>query len=118
MVRGTWQDGAVAGPEGIAVKGLTTDPVPVAGDPVVAVFRPSAVSVFREPPGGSPRNIIATTVTDLEPFGDQVRVRAAPTDGQSLAADVTTLAAAELDLAPGLRVVFSIKATEVSIYRT
>jgi len=118
MVRGTWRDGAVGGPDGIAVKGLTSEPAPVTGDPVVAVFRPSAVSVFREPPGGSPRNIISTTVTDLEPFGDQVRVRAAPTGGQSLAADVTTLAAAELDLAPGLRVVFSIKATEVSIYRT
>jgi molybdate transport system ATP-binding protein len=118
MVRGTWREGAVDGPDGIAVKGLTSDPVPATGDPVVAVFRPSAVSVFREPPGGSPRNIIATTVTDLEPFGDQVRVRAAPSDGQSLAADVTTLAAAELDLVPGLQVVFSIKATEVSIYRT
>jgi molybdate transport system ATP-binding protein len=119
MVRGTWRDGAVAGPAGAEVRGLTTDPVPVAGEGVVAVFRPSAVSVFREPPpAGSPRNVITTTVTDLEPFGDQVRVRAAPADGHSLAADVTTLAAAELDLTPGLTVTFSIKATEVSIYRT
>ncbi|GAA4712007.1 sulfate/molybdate ABC transporter ATP-binding protein [Nocardioides conyzicola] len=118
MVRGTWRDGAVVGPDGIEVKGLTTDPVPADEDLVVAVFRPSAVSIYREPPGGSPRNVIATTVTDLEPFGDQVRVRAAPADGQSLAADVTTLAAADLDLVPGLPVVFSIKATEVSIYRT
>jgi molybdate transport system ATP-binding protein len=119
MVRGTWRGGAVAGPDGAEVRGLTSDPAPSPGDPVVAVFRPSAVSVFREPPpGGSPRNVITTTVTDLEPFGDQVRVRAAPAGGQSLAADVTTLAAAELDLAPGLAVAFSIKATEVSIYRT
>ena len=118
MVRGTWHDGAVDGPDGVVVKGLTSDPVPVVGDPVVAVFRPSAVSVYREPPSGSPRNIIAATVSDLEPFGDQVRVRATPADGQSLAADVTTLAVAELDLVPGLPVVFSIKATEVSIYRT
>jgi len=118
MVRGTWRRGAVDGPEGIEIKGLATDPVPITGDSVVAVFRPSAVAVFREPPGGSPRNIITTTVTELEPFGDQVRVRAASSDGLSLAADITTLAAAELDLVPGLRVVFSIKATEVSIYRT
>ena len=83
------------------MKGLTTDPAPVTGDPVVAVFRPSAVSVFREPPGGSRRNVIATTVTDLEPLGDQVRVRAASSDGQSLAADITTVSAAELDLVPG-----------------
>jgi molybdate transport system ATP-binding protein len=118
MVRGTWRDGAVAGTDGIEVKGLTTDPVPVTGDSVVAVFRPSAVSVFRKPPGGSPRNVITTTVTELEPYGDQVRVRAAYADQQSLAADITTLAAAELDLVPGLRVVFGIKATEVAIYRT
>ncbi len=36
------------------VQGLATDPVPVAGDPVVAVFRPSAVSVFREAAGRQP----------------------------------------------------------------
>jgi molybdate transport system ATP-binding protein len=118
MVRGTWRDGGVAGPSGIEVKGLPTDPAPADGDEVVAVFRPNAVSVFREPPGGSPRNTIVATVTDLEPFGDQVRVRAAPPGGESLAADVTSLAAAELDLVPGASVVFSIKATEVSIYRT
>ena len=113
MVRGTWRDGAVGAADGTEVKGLTTDPVPATGDSVVAVFRPSAVSVFREPPGGSPRNVITTTVTELEPYGDQVRVRAG-----DLAADITTLAAAELDLVPGLRVVFGIKATEVAIYRT
>jgi molybdate transport system ATP-binding protein len=117
MVRGAWRDGAVAGPDGIEVKGLASDPAPTAGDEVVAVFRPNAISVFREPPGGSPRNTIATTVTDLEPFGDQVRVRAETSGEQSLAADVTSLAAAELDLVPGAAVVFSIKATEVSIYR-
>ena len=62
------------------------------------MFRPSAVSVFREPPGGSPRNVIAVTITELEPHGDQVRVRAA-----ELSADVTAAAVAELDLAPGRR---------------
>ncbi|MDF1605383.1 ATP-binding cassette domain-containing protein [Nocardioides sp. YIM 152315] len=116
-VRGTWQDGAVRGPDAVEVKGLTTDPAPADGAQVVAVFRPSAVSVYRDLPDGSPRNVIATTVTDLEPLGDRVRVHAAPRAGQSLAADVTPLAAAELDLAPGLRVVFSLKATEVSVYR-
>jgi molybdate transport system ATP-binding protein len=83
----------------------------------VAVFRPSAVSVYRDLPGGSPRTVIATTVTDLEPLGDRVRVHAAIPGDQSLAADVTPLAAAELDLVPGLRVLFSVKATEVAVYR-
>ena len=97
------------------MQGLTTDPVPVAGDPVVAVFRPSAVSVFREPPGGSPRNTIAATVTDLEPLR---RPGAGPRRA-SLAADVTDRSRPPSSTSPpGLRVVFSIKATEVSIYRT
>jgi molybdate transport system ATP-binding protein len=113
MVTGDWHDGAVSG-----IRGVATDPAPRNGDAAVAVFRPSAVAVFREPPGGSPRNVITTTVTELEPYGDQVRVRATFADQQSLAADITTLAAAELDLVPGLRVVFGIKATEVAIYRT
>ena len=112
MVGGTWQDGAVHG-DGVVVHGLPTDPAPGSGDSVVAVFRPSAVSVFRTDPGGSPRNSLPVTVTDLEPHGDQVRVRAG-----HLAAEVTVLAAAELDLAPGTPVVFAVKASEVAVYRT
>lgn len=106
MVTGPWRDGAVRG-----IRGIATDPAPADGDPVVAVFRPSAVAVYREPPGGSPRNTLPVTITDVEPRGDSVRVRA-----DHLAADVTPLAAAELELAPGLPVVFSVKATEVSVY--
>jgi molybdate transport system ATP-binding protein len=113
MLVGRWQDGGVRTAEGVWVKGLASGPVPVAGDAAVAVFRPSAVSVFREPPGGSPRNSLAVTVTDLEPHGDQMRVRAG-----DLSADVTVLAAAELDLAPGSEVTFTVKASEVAVYRT
>jgi molybdate transport system ATP-binding protein len=112
MLAGAWQDGAVHG-DGVVVHGLPTDPAPGPGDDVVAVFRPSAVSVFRTAPGGSPRNSLPVTVTDLEPHGDQVRVRAG-----DLAAEVTVLAAAELDLAPGTPVVFAVKASEVAVYRT
>lgn len=113
MVAGLWHDGAVLGADGIAIRGLAAEAGPAPGERVVAVFRPSAVSVFHEAPGGSPRNSLAVTVTDLEPHGDQVRVRAG-----HLAADLTVQSAAELDLAPGVRVVFAVKATEVSVYRT
>lgn len=112
MLRGTWEDG-VRTPDGALVHGLVTGPAPAAGDPVVAVFRPAAVSVFREPPGGSPRNAFAVRVSELEPHGDQVRVRAG-----ELAADVTTYAAAALDLTPGTLVTFSVKASEIAVYRT
>ncbi len=81
------------------------------GDPVVAVFAPTAVSVFRNAPGGSPRNAFEVVVTDLEPQQGHVRVRAA-----ELSADVTPAAAAELDLAPGTPAWFAVKATEVQVY--
>ena len=53
------------------------------------------------------------TITELEPFGDQIRVR---TD--RLSADVTASAVAELDLAPGRPAIFTVKASEVAIYRS
>ena len=66
----------------------------------------------RKPPGGSLRNVISVTITELEPQGDQIRVRTA-----DLSADVTVAAVAELDLAPQTPVVFGVKASEVAIYR-
>ena len=79
----------------------------------VAVFPPSAVSVFLNDAHGSPRNSFAVTITDLEPHGDQVRVRAG-----SLAADITPAASADLGLAPGMAVHFVVKAAAVSVYAT
>ncbi|WP_427018693.1 sulfate/molybdate ABC transporter ATP-binding protein [Pseudarthrobacter sp. P1] len=92
--------GAAAGPAGSG-----------AGGRGVAVFSPSSVSVYLAPPHGSPRNVFAGTVTELEPHGDQVRVRAG-----ALAADITPLSAAEMGLAPGTSVHFVVKAAEVDIY--
>lgn len=112
MVRGVFDGSGVRGSDGNLVEGLVDHPV-AHGDAVVAVFRPSAVGVYRLAPGGSPRNVVDVTITELEPFGDQVRLR---TD--RLSADVTAAAVAELDLAPGTRVVFTVKASEVAIYRS
>jgi molybdate transport system ATP-binding protein len=86
--------------------------VPVsAGEAAVAVFPPSAVSVFPAEPHGSPRNSFRVRVTDLEPHGDQIRVRAG-----DLSADVTPAASADLGLAPGVDAYFVIKAAAVAIY--
>ncbi len=112
MLVGTWQDACVRAESGAEVHGLVTGPAPAEGEAAVAVFRPNAVAIFRQPPGGSPRNAIAATVTDLEPQGDRIRIRAG-----DLSADVTAQAVAELDLAPGVEVTFSVKANEVSVYR-
>jgi molybdopterin-binding protein len=114
LVAGTWDgDTVVAAP--LAVRGLSGEPAPSAGSEAVAVFAPSAVSVFRDAPSGSPRNTFAATVTDLEPMGDRIRVRTEAA-GRHLAADVTPAAVAELGLGPGSEVQLSVKATEVTIY--
>ncbi|TWD54882.1 molybdate transport system ATP-binding protein [Arthrobacter sp. AG367] len=88
-------------------------PLPRAGGPGVAVFPPSAVSVFLDDAHGSPRNSFAVTITDLEPHGDQIRVRAG-----GLAADITPAASADLGLVPGMTVHFVVKAAAVSVYGT
>ena len=82
-----------------------------AGEPGVAVFPPSAVSVFLTDAHGSPRNSFAVAITDLEPHGDRIRVRAG-----GLAADITPSASADLGLVPGMTVYFVVKAAAVSIY--
>lgn len=123
LLTGTWDGtavrahpgtGAGAG-AGITVQGVLSDPAgpdsPVPGQQVVAVFRPSAVSVFAEHPHGSPRNALAVEVGQVEPHGDRVRVRAGV-----LSADITVAAATELALAPGQRVWFSVKAAEVAVH--
>jgi molybdate transport system ATP-binding protein len=79
----------------------------------VAVFRPNAVAVYTHRPGGSPRNAIDVRITELEPHGDQVRVRA-----RDLSADITVASVAELNLSPQTAVTFTIKASEVAIYPT
>ena len=117
LVAGTWTDDGVRSDEGVVVHGLAADPAPAPGDRVVASFRPHAVAVYRERVEGSPRNSFPVTVTGLEPLGDLVRVRA-ESQGQGLAADVTVQSVAALELAAGQEVTFTVKATEVAVYRT
>jgi molybdate transport system ATP-binding protein len=112
MVRGTLEGHGVRTLDGLLVEGLLEEPI-AQGERAVAVFRPSAVGVFRQPPGGSPRNAIKVTVTELEPHGDQISVRTS-----HLSADITAAAVADLDLAPHTAVTFAVKASEVAIYRT
>jgi molybdate transport system ATP-binding protein len=81
------------------------------GEPGVAAFPPSAVSIFLDAAHGSPRNSFPVAITDLEPHGDHIRVRAG-----DLAADITPSASAELGLEPGSRVFFVVKATAVQVY--
>ncbi|BBY37070.1 molybdenum import ATP-binding protein ModC [Mycobacterium mantenii] len=86
---------------------------------VIAVFPPTAVAVYRERPHGSPRNTVEVTVAEIDVHGRAVLVRGEqqPDGAPGLAAEITVDAASELQLVPGDRVWFSIKAHEVTLHR-
>ncbi|MGE2727974.1 sulfate/molybdate ABC transporter ATP-binding protein [Mycolicibacterium vaccae] len=88
------------------------------GAPAVAVFAPSAVAVHVEPPHGSPRNVFAVTIGDMDIQGAVVRVRGAdlPDGTTGPAADITPAAVADLDLYPGRTVYFAVKAQEIALH--
>lgn len=80
------------------------------GCAVASAIRPSAIDVSLERQPGRD-NSVPMTVSDLEPRGDSIRVRA-----DSLSADVSPGRAAALDLAPGDRVFFGFDGEDVSLY--
>ena len=83
--------------------------------PVFVAFPPSAVTLHRErPTGSSARNLWQCRVGGLETHGDQIR--ADLTGELPLAADLTTVAAAELDLHPGATVWATVKAAQTHAY--
>jgi molybdate transport system ATP-binding protein len=80
---------------------------------VLATIHPRAVSVHRQQPEGSPRNVWQTTIVRLEHFGDRVRLRTgAPLP---LAVEVTPAAVEALGLTGDSRVWLSVKATEIGV---
>ncbi len=106
---------------GIASKGTLTTPMgglivpadPVEG-PAFAVIQPHAVALYPTPPQGSPRNVWAATVADIDHQADRVRVRL---DGAvPLVAEITPAALDALNLRPGDRIWASVKATEITTY--
>ncbi|MFD2793804.1 ABC transporter permease [Promicromonospora vindobonensis] len=114
----------------------TTEDVLDAGAEAVALFEPRAVSVHRDPPGGSPRNAFRVLLTGIEPHGPLLRMWAtagrrphtepgtgdtgaacadSPTAPTQIAADLTPAAVAELGAVPGERLWFVVKAAEVTV---
>lgn len=81
--------------------------------PVLATISPAAVSIHRARPEGSPRNSWPTTIDLVEPLGDRVRMRIG--EPLPLTVEITQPAFDELDLAAGLSVWVSIKATEIGV---
>ncbi|MGW4275608.1 TOBE domain-containing protein, partial [Streptomyces seoulensis] len=83
--------------------------------PAFVAFPPSAVTLHRDrPAAGSARNLWRCEVAGLETHGDQIR--ADLTGELALAADLTTVAAAELGLHPGAEVWAAVKAAQTHAY--
>ncbi|MFG2561350.1 ABC transporter ATP-binding protein [Streptomyces sp. NPDC048496] len=83
--------------------------------PAFVAFPPGAVTLHRDrPTGSSARNLWHCEVTGLETHGDQIR--ADLTGELPLAADLTRVAAAELDLHPGAPVWATVKAAQTHAY--
>ena len=109
LLRGTGNEGAITTDTGGRI--ISADPV--SGD-VFAVIQPHAVAIYSAPPDGSPRNVWAATVADVDRQADRVRVRLS--GDIPLVAEITPAALDALTLQPGDHVWASVKATEISTY--
>ena len=82
--------------------------------PAFVAFRPNAVTLHRNRPEGSARNVWVGEVAELHPAGDRARIRVV--GAVQLVAEVTAASVAELALADGGRVWASVKATDIDVY--
>ncbi|WP_326593085.1 ABC transporter permease [Streptomyces sp. NBC_01294] len=87
------------------------------GAQALAIIAPEAVSVHRDRPGGSPRNVWQGTVREITAVGSRLRVLIASAGAPDLVAEITPEAAAELGIVDGADVWTSVKATEVTLVR-
>lgn len=101
--------------EGVAVHGRQSARA-ATGSTAFAVFSPSSVAVFLEPPHGSPRNVWPVEVEALTDRGGTIRARLVLDSGARVGADLTAAAVAELALRPGTTAWAVVKAQEVAIH--
>ncbi|MGZ9929246.1 ABC transporter permease [Streptomyces sp. NC-S4] len=116
--RNAWPGTASA--DGLALAGggrlVVAETLPE-GAEALAIIAPEAVSVHRDRPGGSPRNVWPGTVREITAVGSRLRVLIASAQAPDLVAEITPDAAAELGIADGAAVWTSVKATEVTLVR-
>ncbi|MER5728748.1 ABC transporter permease [Streptomyces sp. NPDC002138] len=114
--RNAWPGTATG--EGLVLEGggrlVVADPLPEGGA-ALAIIAPEAVSVHRDRPGGSPRNVWPGTVREITAVGSRLRILVASPGAPDLVAEITPDAAAELGLTDGAEVWTSVKATEVTL---
>ncbi|MFE2475830.1 ABC transporter permease [Streptomyces sp. NPDC059389] len=93
---------------------VVAEPLPE-GSRALAIIGPEAVSVHRDRPAGSPRNVWQGSVREITAVGSRLRVLIGSSEAPDLVAEITPEAASELGLADGSHVWTSVKATEVTL---
>lgn len=93
--------------------GSLSSAVPHDGAVLLAV-PPAAVSLHRDKPSGSQRNVWPVTVRGLESRGEISRVQL--TGAPDVLVDVTHIAVRDLDMSPGTQLWAALKATEIRTY--
>ena len=113
LLEGRLDGSVLTTPSGLTIHGTRLD-ADTATTQGLAAVAPRVVAVYRDRPGGSPRNCWPMTVAGIDVFHDRVRVLL---EGPApLTAEITADALAELKLVPGEEVVAVAKATEVRLY--
>ncbi|MGH4028084.1 ABC transporter permease [Actinomycetota bacterium Odt1-20B] len=85
------------------------------GTRALAIIAPEAVSLHRDKPEGSPRNVWPGTVREITAAGSRLRVLITSDRAPDLVAEITPQASVDLGLMDGTEVWTSVKATEVSL---
>ncbi|MFE3581599.1 ABC transporter permease [Streptomyces vinaceus] len=114
--RNAWPGTASAAGLALASGGrlVTAEALPE-GSRALAIIGPEAVSVHRDRPAGSPRNVWQGSVREITAVGSRLRVLVGSAEAPDLVAEITPEAAAELGLVDGTKVWTSVKATEVTL---
>ncbi len=94
--------------------GATVATATAAQGPAFVAIRPNAVTLHRQRPEGSARNVWPGRAGELHLVGDRARIRIA--GDVPLIAEVTASAVAELGLADGGPLWASVKATDIDTY--
>ncbi|MEU6756526.1 ABC transporter permease [Streptomyces sp. NPDC046685] len=116
--RNAWP--GTASPDGLALAGggrlVVAEALPE-GAQALAIIAPEAVSVHRDRPGGSPRNVWPGTVREITAVGSRLRLLITSPTAPDLVAEITPNAAADLALTEATEVWTSVKATEITLVR-
>ncbi|WP_114905694.1 ABC transporter ATP-binding protein [Ornithinimicrobium murale] len=99
----------------VAAGGVLHVADPVDG-PVLVAFPPTSVTLHRQRPEGSARNVWRGAIRALEQHAHTVRAQVTAAGHPLVLADVTPAAVADLDLAVGAAVWVSFKATDTHVY--